>query len=484
MAGGRAPLRMALGAALILGASTLAGPAPAALAANATGISTRFDDGLDARYSSYRLAQATAALGYAATGQTGGRTASETWNDGLNSAVFGLFGHGNGGIFQPGEGSTDAEDPILAAGTDTDPVSIYANFRLVSEYLPVVDVDDMRLLVLAGCYTANTGNWGNFSTIGTQRGIDVIVGFSELVYYPKTTVRTALTATNYSGNYFWDRFSAYVQGGSSITTALSRARTDLVAKEGSAGGWDHYVIRGAAADPGAVTLRPAGGGELLNGQPLGTAPYATLGALTLVSQQAGTGPTGGTTEVITSQGVLYRLAEDGSLLDLTAPAATQGSTALSDGQAYEAALTFVRANVAEFGPDWRLVSRQSVSHVAGDAVMEFVWRPVYDGRDGGRQITVELDRRTGAVTYLASVGSDRSVVAPAVDAGEAIALAEQAVGTDAGSATATQDSWDGVPRWTVTLDHGLVGRPGLETPRSDRIVLDARTGDVLAMTTT
>ncbi|MFI5689774.1 hypothetical protein [Streptomyces sp. NPDC051636] len=91
-----------------------------------------------------------------------------------------------------------------------------------------------------------------------------------------------------------------------MSTALSRARSDLVAKESSAGGWDKYVVRGAAANPGAVTLKPAAEGEPLNSRPVATPTFSSPASLTPVSTTSAEGPSGEPlTTVRTAEGVGY-----------------------------------------------------------------------------------------------------------------------------------------------------------------------------------
>lgn len=93
-----------------------------------------------------------------------------------------MFGHANSGVFQTDEGPTDAEDPYFAAGVDTDLVSTLTAVRFFGEYLPVLDIDDMRLLILGGCYTANEHpRCGSFNDMPVRRGVDAVVTFPELV---------------------------------------------------------------------------------------------------------------------------------------------------------------------------------------------------------------------------------------------------------------------------------------------------------------
>lgn len=458
-------------------------PAPAH-AAEESSIGRRYNDKLDSRLSSLRLAEATKAIGYTAHGYSGGRNVNDAFIDGLGSSVFGLFGHGNKGIFQTDEGPTDAQDHIFAAGTETDLVSTFENLRFLTEYIPFAEVDDMRLLVVAACYTAGTSEWGDFITAGRSRGIDAVVTFRGLVYYPATASGTSASVTNYSGNYFWHRFSYHVQQGVTVATALARANTDLVAKEGTSGGWNAYVLGGALSNPGGVKLKPAGDGTIGNSQPATATPaYETFAELTPASRVTSADPDlSQVTSVETAEGVSYRTRADGSVLDAVGVPATSGDITLSQADALAAAERFVRRNVGDFTDSWLLTHADPISHQGGDALTLLQWRTGFAGTPGSRAITVEIDRRSGAITYFADTRGAASAAEFTVTEADAIAAA-RAVAGDEGQASASADVWD-TTRWIVTIDRGLTGRPGARVPDVERVEIDARTGNVLAHTTT
>lgn len=475
-------VRPLLAVSLAVVVSATLAPAPAHAADNVN-IGQRYNDGLDTRYSVTSFTSAAQSMGYTATGDTNGRHVNDVFYDGAGSAVLGLFGHSNAGIFQTDEGATDAQDSILAAGTTTDVASPYANVRFLTEYLPYAEVDDMRLLVLAGCDTSLSSAWGDFNKAAVSRGVDSVISFSDLVYYPATTSTTSVSTTNYSGNYFWDRFSYHTKTGVSISTALARARTDLVAKEGKTGGWDKYVIRGAVSNPGGVTLKPAGSGQPLNSQPLATTPFSTFTELTPVATTTSEGP-GATavTDVTTAEGVLYRLRPDGSVLDAVGTPTTSGDVALSADQARAAAQRFAEANVPGFTADWRLLTDEAVSHLDGDALRLLRWRTVEAGQAGAREVTVEIDRRTGAVTYL-SANHGSATADFRLTAEDAIAAARTAIGDREGTVSAEPDTWN-ASRWTVTVDRGLTGRSDAQVPDVEHLEVDARDGTVLSRSKT
>lgn len=470
---GRPRLISAVGfaAALVL---SLISSAPSHSADSQT-VGQRYQDGLDSRHSASSLTSAAKSVGYTGNAWTGGRSATNAWNDALSAQVIGYFGHANAGAFQVDEGATNATDQFIGAGFETDVVSLDSRFRWWGEYWPFADVDDVKLAVMAGCYTANEDEiFGQFSEIGKRKGIDSVVGFAGLVYYPANC-----TDCVYSGNYFWDRFSVYAKNGNTVSNALSKAKTDLVAKEGDAGGWGAWRIGGSVTSPGSVKLKPAGSGTELTSHPAGISPY-TLSGLDITGAAPGTSAMGPTTEVDTGEGVSFRrLAETDELLDVTAPASTKGDTALTLEQAETAARTFMATEWRTLGTTWELVERASIDHSAGEKLASFQWRRVSaDGVLGAAIAMVEVDRRTGAVTYFSHTRATPSATSFSVSEAEALDAAAAVIDTARGDVSLVKDVWNR-PRWTVTVDRGLDGL----VPDVDRVVIDGVTGEVLAQTT-
>jgi hypothetical protein len=208
-------------ASLAVSLLALASPAQAV---DATGIGNRFKDSLDTRYSAYTMANYTKAMGYAAYNYQIGTTADNAWDEGKLTSVFGLYGHANAGVFLVDDNRSPNPRHWFMAGNTSDLTHLYRQsdyYRQITEYLPVSDVDDMKLMILAGCYTANTSpfGWGNFNTAATARGVDSVVTFPGLVYSPSTSSTTPLSETNYSGNYFWHRFFYHSNTGVTVGTA-------------------------------------------------------------------------------------------------------------------------------------------------------------------------------------------------------------------------------------------------------------------------
>lgn len=472
--------RLSRGAAAVAAAAALLlADATSVMAADstATAYGMRFSDGLDSRLAATEFASALRGVGYGATSYTSGRTAMGAWDDGLGSQVYGVFGHGNAGYMQVDEGPTDAEDEMIAAGT-VDHINGFYNdghISFWSNYLPYVDIDDMKLAVFAGCYTANVDpSVGSLPKVAKERGVDSTVAFSGLVYFP-----AKCTSCLYSGNYFWSRFSFYAKAGDTVSVALSKARSDLVAKEGSAGGWNAWRVDGAADRPGDVRIKPAGQGQPLGSSFFGINPF-DLTALTATSSRTYSVEDRNVTDTSTEEGVTFRRdADSGELLWVSAPASVQGSSILSDTQAREAAIAFAEQHLSWFDAAAGEVTDRSVSHEPGDDLHAVTWRARGEHGDGPQRVELEVDKRTGSIVYFSAAQADGSPKEATVSREEAIAAATAAVGSGAAVVSAEQDTWDR-PRWQVTFD-----RPGQSMmPDLVKVTVDATTGKVVGMEAT
>ncbi len=427
----------------------------AAAPLSAITIGRLFNDTMDTRLSAQRVADALTTSGYA-TSYRGGRSATDTWSDGQRSAVLALFGHSNAAIFQTDEGPTDPEDEIIAAGTtgtltaqtntagatggllDAGVSIVPAHWAFWKDYLPYVDVDDVLVAILAGCFTANTDpGLGNFLDVGRERGMDSLVGWTGLVFYPSG----GCVDCNYSGNYFWDRFASYVPTGDTVSVALAKARADLVTKEGSAGGWDTWYVRGAAAFPADVRLAPASSGQPLNSKPFGIEPFHPL---SLPIANASPTSIGGSqfTDVQAQGGVFYRLDPSGDLVALIAPSSTQGTAELTEQDALSRA---------------------------------WAWRSLLGGVPGPALLTIEVDARTGSVIYLVATDVKPEESAFALSRADAIRIAGR-FATDWSRVDASQDVW-GRPRWVVRLYRDRDAR----FPDVTEVLVDGVTGSILSV---
>lgn len=433
-------------------------------AVDSTAIARQFNDGLDSRYSARRFTEAAAALGYVSSAHTDGRLAGAAWDDSRRSAVFGFFGHANAGIAQVDEGPTDPEDHFLVAGTIGDVGA--DNVYFWSQLLPFLDLDDMRLAVFAGCDTANSDPyWGSWGAIGREKGVDSVVGFTDLVYYP---VNCGADCNHY-GNYFWDRFSVYVQSGDTVGNALSKARADLVTKEGSAGGWDKWYVSGAVPSPTSVRLTPAGPGQPFNSFPLG-ASSRSAGATTQVGNVESTSYT----DSASPSGGLMRRGSGGELLLLTEPPSTSGAGQVTAAEARQVAEKFAESQLPGFIGNFALVDEGPIRHQEGDLLRRFLWRPgMAGGVRGPTVVDVEVDLRTGNIAYyaLARASGREGAFRLSRSEAEQIALAAAQAGR---VVDVTADIWER-NRWTVTVDRGMRG----PVPDNFGVTIDDATGQIL-----
>jgi hypothetical protein len=438
-----------------------------------------FNDGLDSRQGAYEFGKATERAGYGLFGSLEGATASDAWVGGLNAAILADFGHGNAGLFQTDEGATDAEDEIVAAGSRTEPFTP-EHFAYWKEYFPYTDVDKMRLAIIATCDSANTDvRFGSLPDMGRELGIDSVVGFGELVFYPANCYGSAF-GCDYSGNYFWKRAGSYLEGGDTVRDALSKATADLVTLEGDPQGWQNWYARGGVDDAGAVTITPADYGEEYNSHPLGVEAFDPT-ELIDIDQSSSTVDGRTVIDHSTQQGVSYRTdAAGGDLLWLSAPAALSGPVMMTTDEARAAAVKFVEDNVKWFSPaSMDLQEQTNAHHAAGDALSRFVWRTPEGSAANPAYVLVEVDRKTGAVvTFMAA--RKPPLPGPATVTRDVAIAAARAVAGAVGQVTrADYQPWDR-KRWVITIDRGTRGlfRDVI------RVVVDATTGTVVSQAKT
>lgn len=451
---------------------------PGAQAADSYVYGRYFNDGLDSRQGAYEFGKATERAGYRLFGSLQGASATDAWTGGLYAAVYADFGHGTAGVFQTEEGATDAEDEFVAAGSRAEPFTP-EHFAYWTEYFPH-NADRIRLAIIAACDTANTDvRFGSLPEMGRELGIDSVVGFGELVFYPANCYGSAV-GCDYSGNYFWKRAGAYLEAGDTVRDALSKATADLVTLEGDPQGWQNWYARGGVDDAGAVTITPAANGTAYNMHPMGVEPFDPA---ELVDVDQSTSTIDGRTVIdhITEQGVSYRTdAGSGDLLWLAAPAALSGAVTMTADQARESALEFVGDNVKWFSAgSMDLQEQTSAHHGLGDALSRFVWRTRQGSTANPAYVLVEVDRKTGAVvTFIATRKAPLTGLAT-ITRDVAIAAARAVVGALGQVTAAEYQPWDR-KRWVITIDRGTRGlfRDVL------RVVVDATTGTVVSQAKT
>lgn len=477
--------RVVLASGLVMG---LGWTSPAVASEEATSLGKQYSD-TDSRYAARAMRERLAALGYASTQDLNGRSALETYYSLRRSSVFFFSGHATG-AFLLSNGSNVKGDPNhhwLSAGESNDlpacggPAHSYLcddRFAWVS-HAPYVALDDTRLLIAKGCDTADlfteSPDYGSFREISRGRGIDSFLGWRGTVYSP--AAGQPIEQTNYSGNYFAKRLAIYLARGRSYRVSVDRAITDLVAREGRAWGYQRYVFDGALSDPGSPTLRGAPAGRVGNGAPLSAVGVGAATAVAPLAEATSTmsHPTyGAVSEHITADRLSYRMTAQGKLLDLSGVAANTGPEVTDHQGAQEAALEFIHRNVADLPRGLTLHRSGQISHMTGDSISEFEWRPRVDGIPGPRTIRVEVDRKTGRIVSFYDVAASSIAATFTVDRDAAVKKAAALVAAG-GAVTVEPDVWE-TSRWTVTFDRG-VDDQGFRD--SDQVVIDATTGDVL-----
>lgn len=455
-------------------------PAQAAPEAATTG--DRWHDNLDTRWQAHRLAQASGNAGYAASRDINGRAADNVWTDGLGSAIWGVFAHSNSGFMATKDAG--GKEYLIAGGEDN-VVSTSSTRRYLREYLPYIDVDDVRLAIFAGCYTALKSDiLGDLDQAASELGVDSVVTFPGLVYSPVSQPGTAMNQTNYSGGYFWSRASYYLASKVTVAQSLKRAHSDLVNKEGRGDGWGRYQVHGSVGQPGRVRITPAASGEPYTSYPSGSsgvARYSSLDDLTVTQTSSTSGPQGPLELVTTAEGVDYRQYPDGGLFDLTAPTASEGEVSYSHVAARGLAVDFIERYVPT-ASTWSLAGEE-ITHVADDVLSRFTWRPVIDGVRGPQQAMVEIDRRTGAVTYFLHAHGEANNIAITITKEEAIDAARSVTGPEGRVVEAVASVWD-TARWEVTIDRGPRAESIGTTPDFRTVTVDAATAEVLAISGT
>lgn len=441
-------------------------------------------DGMNTAVGAQELGSALSAIGYANTTYTDGRSAEQAWNDGLGDAVFFVWGHGNAGQIstdQTGPGPYDREYLLAVYGLIPQRYDYTSNIHRWSDYLPYVDVDDMRLAIFAGCYTANVSpDFGSFGQIGKDTGVDSVIGFTDLLAAPANCGNDCL----HYGNYFWSRFGVYVQNGDTVEVALSKAGYDHYIKEGSYWGFDKYKIEGALANPGDVRLTPAAYGYEYDSQPVGyinSFYYGSLGTgpsgidgLTITSEQPFIIGNRQVWDYETTQGISYRLdAKTSELLWLTAPASTTGQGELTEEEARRAAVDFASRYISWFEESDGLVTTSRPHHLDSDNLFGYSWRISTASGPGPRWVDIEVDRRTGAIVHFSQAVASPSTTTLTVSQAEAIGIAQEAVGAATTVVSAVSEVWNR-PIWTVTLN-----REGDSlTPDFLWVVVDGQSGEV------
>jgi hypothetical protein len=231
----------ALAAALALAGAVVAGPVPqlvpAAEAAgpNADMFGSQWNDLDTTSAASNFKSQLTAYSGYLALNSLALTSMSSLFAQ--SDAVWADFGHGGAGFItfcHPALGA--ACTSVLRAnstvgscggGNSDDCISVHGT-----------TIHRIRLMVFAGCDTGLNGssgsNHGNLLDQAYAQGVDMDLGFTNLIYYGGNT-----------GEYWAKRFGMYLNDSATIASAVIDATSDLKALHGgNAYGFNYNTGRG------------------------------------------------------------------------------------------------------------------------------------------------------------------------------------------------------------------------------------------------
>lgn len=365
---------------------------------------------------------------------------------------------------------------------------------MLSQYQLLFDVDDIKLAIFSACYSSLKPSWDyGLPDVAKARGIDATIAFPDLVYSPLNTDGRPMDQTRLYGGYFWERAAEYLKTGATSLNAMKWATSDMIAKDGKGWGYELYQISGSVTNPGAVGIKPAAAGTAATSDLLWDAQQYSISSLNTTSTSQVQGPSGPMTLVETLEGVMYRLDHDGRLVDVNLAARRTGTVTYDIVQARTLAETFATQHAVGFSPAWTLAEGR-MTHVEGEDLARFVWRPSVSGHPASRLLQIEVDLRTGAVTHYIDALTAPPGGGFEITAQEAIDIVRQQLGTAGEILEVIADTWHH-PRWSVTLDltepetgplPGVEANPIGErsTPRVIQVHVDATTGEILDTATT
>lgn len=408
--------------------------------------------------------------GYATTIDTNGRFTDQVFNDVRSKSVVFLHGHGHAGNITTEDTSATGENQYFLAQIpptltwDLLPPPQYVEW---DDYLPASEIDGLLLAVLSSCETAETHEtWGSLPGVLKAKGVDTSVTMFGQPLIPSADSTTPLSY----GNYFWARAGYYLRTGNTVGSALAKALQDLIAKEGTASGWNRTHISGAASSPSTTKILPPRPGATVI-PPVGLLP-GSAATLTETSTKRESLATGDVIDSDTTAGITIRRdAETGILLGAWGSPTLAGSDQLSTADAAELAREFL---AAEAGAPIQIVdSRSTITEPVEGArtlATEFVF---HDGIGREGFAVVEVDLRMGKVV---SYAHDRSEVTPVpikVSRQQAIDSALALVGGGRVVET-TIRTWTDT-RWVVTIEQ----EANDDYPRIRRVSIDADNGRII-----
>lgn len=444
-------------------ADSVSPPLPSTKAGAVGELYTRNDlEDLDSRQAAVGFMNGLRGAGYSGVTHQSGQDSELALEAAKALQVVGYFGHSAPGEILTQMGASKLTDEKLFAGTsEGDKLFTDDHYASWMRYKEFVDVDDLRLAILGGCKTsAKTDSGGSFETIAKVMGIDAIVTFSDLVVFPTGTAGSA--SANTHGNYFATRLGVYLSDGMTISRALASARTDMIGKHGSAEGWGSYRVTGSVSSPGAVTVTPAGNGQLATSQPTAYLPAPSISALPVRSSTT------------LSSGEVYQVLDhftvrrqpDGSLIDIVGTAEPTSGDPMSMSEAVRIATDFMEANAPAGARTVELAAASPISHGDGQSLALVEWA------DDAHRVTAEVDRRSGGIVYF-SLAEAPAFGDWVLSSSEAVAIVRSMAASDEIVSAATPLYWRR-PMWIVTTRDATA-----DSTSAARWFVDAGTGQVL-----
>lgn len=385
--------------------------------------------------------------GYRTSLYTDGRPVADVFEELPTHSISFLHGHG-----APGQIDTrDSSDPNTAILGTIPPTTTWdiappPHIRELDDYLPASEIDDSLLLIFSACETAETSDvWGNLLDVAASKGVDSVVGMRGKPLIPHMDSTTPMSY----GNYFWNRAAYYLKSSNTLSQSLNKAVQDLIAREGSASGWQRYVIAGAATSPGSTRVIPARAGTTTV-PGIGVLPERPE-ELRAQTSQVDIVDGNEVVDAITADGVSYRTdADTGQLLALSGEALAFGPVRLTEDDAAEAARVFA---MGQLGPGGRITSMGSDRYgVLRNSVATTVIMKARDAENVANVLLVEVDRRSGRVTtFVRGHAAAPATGQTAISREDAVRVAQQTEpsGTVLGASLL---EWSATPEWVVRLE--------------------------------
>jgi len=412
--------------------------------------------------------------GYGTTIDTNGRYVDQVFDEVPQQEVLFIHGHGHPGNITSEDTSATGQNQYFLAeipvGTwDIQPPPQYVEW---DDYLPASQVDGLLLAVLSACQTAEAHEtWGSLPDTLAAKGVDTTITMFGKPLIPAASNPSPLSY----GNYYWARVGYYLRIGNTVSLATSKAVQDLIAKEGSASGWNRYHISGAVASPGSTKIVPPRPGTTL--LPATGLTPGTVSSLTVTASRPEALPTGGVIDSETDEGItLRRDAESGQLLGAWGTPAVTGPETISPSGAADLAAEFLASELPN-GYQVVYTTTQRTEPVVDAQVLSTEIRLLnHDGREGLALIDVDL--RSGKIVGF-SLG--QAGIESVHDTAVSKRQAEQTALQITGGGTITQTtlrSWTD-SRWVVSIEQGEFEG----YPMAKEVSVDAVTGAVLSQAT-